>query len=167
MDLSRLSPFGHPNDSAAALQAVLDAERRHEAKLVDLRARMSALEKERTEAEEEWSRNLSLRSKEIDRLREELAARDGQQSVQLDMSTKADEERGRLESEIRAMRDENQVLSREIALLTTTLDQAKDTEAGNVFTHFRTEIKLMTSIEHGSNRTRTGLTKAGVFGISA
>ncbi|KAH7104573.1 hypothetical protein BKA62DRAFT_614648, partial [Auriculariales sp. MPI-PUGE-AT-0066] len=67
---------GMPSEDVARL--LREAEGKYEARLGDLRERMRALERERTEAEEEWSRNLAERSREIERLRRLTGEKDGE-----------------------------------------------------------------------------------------
>lgn len=92
---------------------------------------MASLEKERTESEEEWSRNLALRSREVERLRVELAAKDGQQSAQMDRSVRASQEREKLADELKKAADERQALTREIAAMKVSLGLAKDAEVSS------------------------------------
>lgn len=129
-DSSRLSANSSPGQrDVAALQAAANVERRYESKVADLRARMVELERERTESEEEWSRNLAQRSREVERLRAELAAKDVQGTAQLDRTARASEEREKLENELKAVRDEKQVLARETAMMKASLELAKEAEA--------------------------------------
>ncbi|KAF8314976.1 hypothetical protein DL93DRAFT_2057737, partial [Clavulina sp. PMI_390] len=130
-ETSLLSPTG--SISTSQVQAsTASVERRYEAKLADLRARMATIERERTESEEEWSKNLSLRSREVERLRAELAARDGQQSVELDRNAKANEERGKLESELKRVLDEKLAMARDVAAMKASLESAKEAEVSRL-----------------------------------
>jgi hypothetical protein len=51
---------------------IADSEAKAEAKVSELRTKLRSLEKERDEAESEWSRNLQSSGREVERLRKEL-----------------------------------------------------------------------------------------------
>lgn len=119
--------------SAPIAGAIADVERRYETKLSDLRTRMTTIERERTEAEEEWSRNLAARSREIDRLRSEAAVRESSEASEASGRRALDEERMRaMERELIELRSDKGVISSELAALKTALEQAKDSEVSSV-----------------------------------
>ena len=127
VDASSLSSTPLGQRDAAALQATAEVERKYENKVADLRARMATLERERTESEEEWSRNLAQRSREVERLRGELAARDGLQNAQIDESARANAEKESLENRFQSVKNEKLALARELALVKASLEQVKET----------------------------------------
>lgn len=137
-DANRLSSTPLSQRDTLAMQAAAEAERKYESRVADLRARMAALERERTESEEEWSRNLAQRSREVERLRRELAARDGLQSAQIDESARANAEKETLENKLQSVKNEKLSLARELALVKASLEQAKETavNASLVTCHF-------------------------------
>lgn len=128
------SALGGPSgaNANATNSLIADVERRYESKISDLRERMMTLEHERTDAEEEWSRNLAERSKEIDRLRSDLAARDGRQSVEMDKIAITEERIMALEAELRLAKDEKQINSRELGLAKAAVEQAKESEVSTI-----------------------------------
>lgn len=140
------SPSGQ-RDARQAAAAVAEVEHRYETKLADLRAQMATLERERTESEEEWSKNLTLRSRELERLRSELAAKDGQQHVQMDQSARASAERERLADELKAVTDERQALTRELGALKASLELSKEAEV-RVFPFSRSRLLAVGSCAH-------------------
>lgn len=93
--------------SAAEIARVLsESESRSEARLAELRARMNALELERAEAEEGWSRTLTLRGEELDKLRAMLKAKEQEFKEALDTKHERDEIINRLEEAVgKAKRD--------------------------------------------------------------
>lgn len=63
-------PASPSHDSPAELTRLLsEAEGKYEVRLSDMREKVRTMERERNESEEEWSRNLSERGKEIERLK--------------------------------------------------------------------------------------------------
>ncbi|KAG8872196.1 hypothetical protein FRB97_007889 [Tulasnella sp. 331] len=67
-------PSSPLHDSPAELARLLsEAEGKYEVRLSDMREKVRTMEKERNESEEEWSRNLSERGKEIERLKRLMA----------------------------------------------------------------------------------------------
>lgn len=69
------SPPAH--DSPAELARLLsEAEGKYEARLSELRDRVRTMEKERNDSEEEWSRNMSERGREIERLKRLMSERE-------------------------------------------------------------------------------------------
>lgn len=90
------------------------------------------MEKERTESEEDWSRNLALRSREVERLRGELSVRDALLStLKEDRSLKGNEEKERLERELKVGRDERDAAKKELSVLKAQLEQAKEAEVNH------------------------------------
>jgi chromosome segregation ATPase len=67
--LNGASPASSAETSVATSRQLASAALAYESKLSDLRTRISRLETERAEAEEEWSRNVQERTKEVERLR--------------------------------------------------------------------------------------------------
>lgn len=128
VDASRLLPAPLNQRDTAAMQAAAEVERKYENKVADLRARMATLERERTESEEEWSRNLAQRSREVERLRGELTVRDGLQSAQVDQSARANAEKATLENDLQYSKNEKLALAREMALVKASLEQVKESE---------------------------------------
>lgn len=76
LDLSRASPAAQSNGASPApadfARMLSDAESKYESRVAEMKSRLRALEKERTVEEEEWSRNLGERAKEIERMRDLL-----------------------------------------------------------------------------------------------
>ncbi|KZS93087.1 hypothetical protein SISNIDRAFT_100481 [Sistotremastrum niveocremeum HHB9708] len=70
-----LPSSGTMTSAEEVTRLLLETEGKYEAKLSELRQRIRSLEKERAESEEEWSRNLSEKTKELDRLRRDLGAK--------------------------------------------------------------------------------------------
>ncbi|KAG8989260.1 hypothetical protein FRB93_003700 [Tulasnella sp. JGI-2019a] len=63
-------PSSPSHDSPAELACLLsETEGKYEARLSDMREKVRTMEKERNDSEEEWSRNLSERGKEVERLK--------------------------------------------------------------------------------------------------
>jgi hypothetical protein len=122
------SANGSDHGATAAKNIVAEVEKRYESKISDLRQRMMILEGERSDAEEEWSRNLAERSKEIDRLRSELAAKDGLQSAEMGQKAVTEELVHSLQAELQTAKDEKQAMGKELALSKAAFEQAKETE---------------------------------------
>lgn len=129
---SRLSPAPDASLQIRAAAAA-DVERRYETKLSDMRARLASIERERTESEEEWSRTLAQRAREVERLKGELSAREGIQSAQDERGERASVEREALQRELKSIREERQGLARELAGAKAQLEQAKEAEVSRSF----------------------------------
>lgn len=72
-ELRETLPSSSATTSAEEVTRLLvETEGKYEGRLSELRHRIRSLEKERAESEEEWSRNLSEKTKELDRLRRDL-----------------------------------------------------------------------------------------------
>lgn len=101
---NKLSDEGASHTSAEELARILsETENRHELKLSEIRGRVRGLEKERQEAEDEWSRNLQERSRELERLRDLLDSKEKAYSEFL--RTKAD-----MQNRIAELQTENRKL---------------------------------------------------------
>jgi hypothetical protein len=75
------SPDAH--DSTVGLDSMLSAvEAKYEIRLSDLQKRFDAAEKERSEAEVEWSRKLSDKAKELDGLKKALSSVDKHKGIE-------------------------------------------------------------------------------------
>ena len=110
------------------LQIVADIERRYESKIFDLRQRMEVLERERSEVEEEWSRNLTERSREIDRLRAELLMRDSVKSEEVGQVAAKERVISALKEEIKLLGSERLLAIEEMKSAKTTAEQAREAE---------------------------------------
>jgi chromosome segregation ATPase len=153
VNASRLLPTPLSQRDTAAMQAAVEVERKYENKVADLRARMAALERERTESEEEWSRNLAQRSREVERLRGELAVRDGLQSAQVDQRARANAEKVTLENDLQFVKNEKLALARELALVKASLEQVKESEVSAVIfaRHFSEDADRLARMRRGPN----------------
>ncbi len=110
------------------LQMVADVERRYESKIFDLRQRMEILERERSEVEEEWSRNLNDRSREIDRLRAELSIRDGAKSEEIGQVAAKEQVISALKEEIKLLDSEKLLALEEMKSAKAAAEQAREAE---------------------------------------
>lgn len=110
-----------------------EAEGKYEARLGDLRERMRALEKERNESEEEWSRNLTERSREVERLRRLVGEKDGE----YDESVRGMREREKKISELEAvntsLRQELDEVRAEVSKLQDAVEASKELEVGDIY----------------------------------
>lgn len=105
-----------------------EAEGKYEARLGDLRERMRALEKERNDAEEEWSRNLAERSREVERLRRLAGEKDGEYDESVRGMREREKKIAELEGVNAALKQESDTVRAQVVKLQDALDARKDVE---------------------------------------
>ncbi|KZW00629.1 hypothetical protein EXIGLDRAFT_604026 [Exidia glandulosa HHB12029] len=122
-----------------------EAEGKYEARLSDLRERMRALEKERNDAEEEWSRNLADRSREVERLRRIVGEKDGEYDESVRGMREREKKIGELEALNASLRQEMDDVRSEVAKLQDALEARKELEASlrHEITDFQSRIDAM------------------------
>lgn len=93
------------HSSAEELARILsETEGKYETRITELRSRMRALEKERQEAEDEWSRNLQERSRELERLRNLVDRKDREYAESIRKKTEMEDRIVELQTESRKLR---------------------------------------------------------------
>ncbi|KAG8920466.1 hypothetical protein FRC02_000888 [Tulasnella sp. 418] len=105
-----------------------ETEGRYEARLSDLRSKIRALEKERTESEEDWEKRISERGKEIERLRKTIAEKDESVKERQRSWEVSEEKIGKLERLVKEtvlVRDE---LKEQLQALKIELNKARESE---------------------------------------
>lgn len=105
-----------------------EAEGKYEARLSDLRDRMRALERERNDAEEEWSRNLAERSREVERLRRLAGEKDGEYDESVRGMREREKKIAELEAVNAALRQETEAVRAEVARLHESLAARTEVE---------------------------------------
>lgn len=121
--------------SAEELARILsETENRYELRLSEVRGRVRGLEKERQEAEDEWSRNLQERGRELERLRGLLDSKDKEYSEFL--RTKADMQNriGELQTENRKLQLQKQAEDGILAGLQNDIQWLKESQVTFLFT---------------------------------
>ena len=123
-----MSPIGGGVASEDVARLLREAEGKYEARLGDLRERMRALERERSEAEEEWSRNLAERSREIERLRRLTGEKDGEYEESVRGMREREKRIAELEKVNAAGRRETEQVREDVARLQKLLDTRGEVE---------------------------------------
>ncbi|KIJ38525.1 hypothetical protein M422DRAFT_50052 [Sphaerobolus stellatus SS14] len=96
--------------SAEELARIIsETEGKYELRIAELRQRMRSLEKERQEAEEEWSRNLHGRSQELERLRGLLDSKDREYADSIRLKDAMEEQIAGLQGENKRLKAQKEV----------------------------------------------------------
>ena len=120
-----------PGSSAEELARILsETEGKYEARISDLRSKMRALEKERHEAEDEWSKNLQERSRELERLRGLVDAKDKEYAESIRSKTEMADRILELEAENRRLKAQMEAEKGILLGLQKDIDWLKDAEVG-------------------------------------
>jgi chromosome segregation ATPase len=121
---------GHsPGASAEEVTRILsETEGKYEARIGDLRSKMRGLEKERHEAEDEWSRNLQERSRELERLRGLVEAKDREYAESMRRKTETDEQLIELEADNRRLKAQAEAEKGILLGLQKDIDWLRDAE---------------------------------------
>ena len=89
---------------------------------------MRALERERNDAEEEWSRNLNERSREIERLRRLVGEKDGEYEESVRGMREREKKIGELEGVNAGLRHDIDGLRAEVAKLQNHIESRDEVE---------------------------------------
>ncbi|KDQ11608.1 hypothetical protein BOTBODRAFT_114193 [Botryobasidium botryosum FD-172 SS1] len=114
---------------AEVARLISDAESKYEARLAELRTKIRVLERERVEAEEEWSKGLHSRSKEVERLRRELKEKEGEWKEEMRSAERRDEKVRELERALVRKDEEKERDRAERDSIRADLERAKEAEA--------------------------------------
>ena len=118
-----------PGSSAEELARILsETEGKYEARISDLRSKMRALEKERHDAEDEWSRNLQERSRELERLRGLVEAKDREYAESIRSKTDMADRVTELEADNRRLKAQAEAEKGILLGLQKDVDWLKDAE---------------------------------------
>ncbi|GJJ08777.1 hypothetical protein Clacol_002996 [Clathrus columnatus] len=140
--------FSHT--SAEELARILsETENRYELKLSEVRTRVRRLEKERQEAEDEWSRNLQERSRELERLRTLLNSKESEYSEFIRMKAEMQDQILQLQTENRKLQLQKEVEDDVLTSLQKDIQRLKEIqvvltqEKDGAVTHSQSLEKLL------------------------
>lgn len=115
--------------SADELARILsETEGKYEARISDLKSKMRALEKERHEAEDEWSKNLQERSRELERLRSLVQGKDREYAESIRSKSKMEDRLVELEAENRRLKAQTEAENGILLGLQQDIERLKDAE---------------------------------------
>lgn len=125
----RLANGQSPSSSAEELARILsETEGKYEARISDLRSKMRILEKERHDAEDEWSKNLQERSRELERLRRLVEGKDREYAETIQSKTEMEDRLAALEADNRRLKAQTETENGIRVGLQKDIDWLKDTE---------------------------------------
>lgn len=113
---------------AEVAHLISDVEGKYESRLAELRAKIRVLERERVEAEEDWSKGLQQRSKEVERLRRELKEKENEWKEEVRNAQQRDERVRELEREIVRKNEERERDRAERENLRSQIESIKEAE---------------------------------------
>ncbi|KAF8523131.1 peroxisomal membrane anchor protein conserved region-domain-containing protein [Hysterangium stoloniferum] len=142
--------------SAEELARILsETEGKYEARISELRSRMRALEKERQEAEDEWSRNLQERSRELERLRILADGKGREYAESIRTKTEMEDRIMELQTENRKLRAQKEVEDGVLHGLQNDITWLKEAEASTKQEREELSLKLQAvekQVEEGKIR---------------
>ena len=128
-EMNRKIINGHSSSSAEEIAQILsETEGKYEARIGDLRSKMRALEKERHAAEDEWSRNLQERGRELERLRGIVEGKDREYAESVRGKTEMEDRLFKLETDNQRLKTQIEAEQVVILGLQKDIDWLKDAE---------------------------------------
>lgn len=129
--LSGFPPSPAPDPPAELARLLSDAEGRFEARLSELRAKIRTMEKERNESEEEWSRNMLERSKEVEKWKKALADKEAEYRVRTAAWEESETRIGALERDLKHLKAEREQLEQNADALRKEAEKITELEVWN------------------------------------
>ena len=119
--------------SAEELARIIsETESKYETRITELRQRMRSLEKERQDAEDEWSRNVQQRNLEVERLREMLDNKDKEYADSIRLKNAMEEKIESLQAENRKLNGQKEAENGVLMGLRKDIQWLKDAEVRSI-----------------------------------